>query len=53
MLRLGLHGRDMAASAMAKPISRSLVKKAGDREGAGAWHGHGELACVAAVMHRA
>ena len=30
-----------------------LGQKAGDREGAGAWHGHGELVRAAAVTHRA
>ena len=47
--RLGLQGRDAAAGAMAKLISRTIR----DREEAGAWHGHGELVQAAAVTLRA
>ena len=44
--RLGLRGRDAAAGALAKPISRSLVNKAGDREATRSrlGHGHGRRA---------
>ena len=38
--RLGLRGRDAAVGALAKPISRSLVNKAGDREATRSWLGH-------------
>ena len=49
--RLGLPGRDAIVVAMVKSNPRSMVEKAGDREGAGAWHGHGGGRCAAVVMH--
>ena len=49
--RLGLPGRDAIVVAMAKLNPRSMVEKAGDREGAGAWHGHGGGRRAAVVMH--
>ena len=49
--RLGLPGRDVIVVAMAKSNPRSMVEKARDREGAGAWHGHGGGRRAAVVMH--
>jgi len=44
--RLGLRDSDAAMGALAKPISRSLVNKAGDREATRSWLGHGHGRCV-------
>ena len=49
--RLGLQGHDAIVVAMAKSNPCSVVEKAGDREGAGAWHGHGGGRRAAVVMH--
>ena len=49
--RLGLPGPDTIVVAMAKSNPRSMVEKAGNREGAGAWHGHGGGRRAAVVMH--
>jgi len=49
--RLGLQCRDAIVVAMVKSNPRSVVEKAGNREGAGAWHGHGGGRRAAVVMH--
>ena len=49
--RLGLPSHDAIVVAMVKSNPRSMVKKAGDREEAGAWHGHGGGRRAVVVMH--
>jgi len=49
--RLGLPGRDAIVVVMAKSNPRSMVEKAGNREGAGAWHGQCGGRRMAVVMH--
>jgi hypothetical protein len=50
-LRLGPWDFNAGVGAMENPFACSLASKAGDREGARAWLGHGLGRLAAVVMH--
>ena len=49
-LRLGLRGRNMITIMPVLSKLKSVVQKAGDREGAGSWPGHGHGRAGAHVL---
>ena len=49
-LRLGFRGRDTIAIVPVLSKLKSVVQKAGDREGAGSWLGHGHGRAGARVL---
>ena len=49
-LRLGFRGRDTIAIVLVLSKLKSVVQKAGDREGVGSWLGHGHGRAGARVL---